>query len=574
MKGHLSTCIGWTLALLLCSVAPARGEVEFPNTNFHPAVSPLNYYVTEGGATLGHLAPSAALLLHYAHRPLRLIDPANDAYDHSLVTYQFNADLLVGLGLFDRLEVGLGLPVTLAQGTDGLEALGRSPGESIGAGIGDIRFVPKVRILTKRRITLAMAAPLSFPSGSKSNLLGDASVTFAPTVVGSYDHERVSVALNFGYRFRKEQSFTAPGDKQTVSIDDEVLMSVGGRVGLWKKLELIADLFWAFSAKELDKEEVQGELLPGLRYHLPMNLVANLAVGAGLTQGVGTPAFRILAGIAYAHERKEEPKPPPKPAEDPDPDRDGILGADDGCPYDPEDKDDFEDSDGCPEADNDKDGILDSADKCPNDPEDKDGFEDADGCPDTDNDKDGILDAEDKCPNEPEDKDNFEDADGCPDTDNDKDGIVDASDKCPNEPEMFNGFEDEDGCPDVAKGPVQITRNKIVVKPVHFATGKDVVLKRSMPILQMVAEAITKNPWVKKVRVEGHTDDRGKDDYNLDLSRRRAKTVMEHLVQFGVDQSKVESEGYGESNPVADNKSAAGRAKNRRVDFVIVDPPQ
>ena len=94
-------------------------------------------------------------------------------------------------------------------------------------------------------------------------------------------------------------------------------------------------------------------------------------------------------------------------------------------------------------GDKDGDGILDDVDKCPNDPEDKDGFEDDDGCPDPDNDKDGILDAKDKCPLEPEDKDGFQDEDGCPDPDNDKDGVPDASDKCPNEP----GPADNNGCP-------------------------------------------------------------------------------------------------------------------------------
>ena len=98
--------------------------------------------------------------------------------------------------------------------------------------------------------------------------------------------------------------------------------------------------------------------------------------------------------------------------------------------------------------DTDGDGIPDDKDKCPNEPEDKDGFQDEDGCPDLDNDGDGIPDAQDKCPNQAEDKDGFQDEDGCPDPDNDGDGIPDAADKCPNEPEDKDGFQDEDGCPD------------------------------------------------------------------------------------------------------------------------------
>ena len=113
------------------------------------------------------------------------------------------------------------------------------------------------------------------------------------------------------------------------------------------------------------------------------------------------------------------------------------------------------------ESDRDGDGIPDNIDKCPDDPEDRDGFEDEDGCPDPDNDKDGILDVDDLCPNDPEDIDGFEDKDGCPDPDNDKDRILDKDDKCPNEPEVYNGFEDEDGCPD--KGRVILRRGKLEI---------------------------------------------------------------------------------------------------------------
>ena len=121
------------------------------------------------------------------------------------------------------------------------------------------------------------------------------------------------------------------------------------------------------------------------------------------------------------------PPPPPKPL---DTDGDGIPDKIDKCPTEPEDKDGFQDEDGCPDPDNDNDGILDKDDKCPNEPEDKDGFEDEDGCPDPDNDKDGILDVDDKCPNEPGPKENG----GCPDNDRDGDGVVDRLDKCPDVP--------------------------------------------------------------------------------------------------------------------------------------------
>ena len=132
-------------------------------------------------------------------------------------------------------------------------------------------------------------------------------------------------------------------------------------------------------------------------------------------------------------------------------DKDGIGDDVDRCPVDPEDHDDFEDQDGCPDGDNDGDGVVDADDKCPNLPEDKDGDADDDGCPEADGgdrDGDGLPDASDMCPDEPEDMDGFQDQDGCPDPDNDADGILDVDDLCPNEPENLNGVNDADGCPE------------------------------------------------------------------------------------------------------------------------------
>jgi hypothetical protein len=159
-------------------------------------------------------------------------------------------------------------------------------------------------------------------------------------------------------------------------------------------------------------------------------------VGLGTTDAVGAPAWRGGVEVRF------EPTPTA------DADGDGIPDVRDQCPFEPEDRDGFEDADGCPDPDNDGDGIPDAVDKCPDEPEDRDNWQDEDGCPDPDNDGDGIPDVLDKCPYEPEDKDGFSDEDGCPDPDNDNDGIPDDLDKCPDEPEDRDGFEDADGCPD------------------------------------------------------------------------------------------------------------------------------
>ncbi|HMU41105.1 MAG TPA: OmpA family protein [Pseudomonadota bacterium] len=247
-----------------------------------------------------------------------------------------------------------------------------------------------------------------------------------------------------------------------------------------------------------------------------------------------------------------------------DADGDGIKDELDKCPDEPEDKDGFEDEDGCPELDNDKDGIYDTQDKCPMEPEDKDNFEDGDGCPDPDNDKDGILDKEDKCPVQPGHKDNQ----GCPDTDKDKDTVVDRLDKCPDEP----GSPNNAGCPE--KKYITITQEKIELKrQVQFATGKALINKDSFELLDEVVELVKKNPRIN-LRIEGHTDNKGKPKANFTLSQNRAKAVVDYLVKGGIDASRLSSEGFGQTCPVADNGSEEGREKNRRTDFFIAEPGQ
>ena len=208
-------------------------------------------------------------------------------------------------------------------------------------------------------------------------------------------------------------------------------------------------------------------------------------------------------------------------------------------------------------------------DKCPDDPEDFDQFQDEDGCPDPDNDQDGILDVDELCPNDPEDKDGFEDQDGCPDPDNDKDRILDKDDKCPNEPETYNGYQDEDGCPD--RGRVIVTDTSIeILDIVYFEYDKAIIKKISYPILDAVAATMQGNPSIQLIEVQGHTDERGDDAYNLDLSDRRAKAVKQYLMDKGVDEKRLTSQGYGETQPLDRNHNEAAWAKNRRVAFLIL----
>jgi len=258
--------------------------------------------------------------------------------------------------------------------------------------------------------------------------------------------------------------------------------------------------------------------------------------------------------------------------EPPDTDGDGLYDHLDGCPAAAEDRDGFEDGDGCPDADNDGDTIPDAADGCPDEAEDRDGRHDDDGCPEPEVDSDGDtrIDEDDPCPAEAEDVDGFEDADGCPEADNDRDGIPDQDDDCPLEAEVVNGQEDTDGCPDQTMARVE--RDRIVLEEmVHFEFNTAVLRPGSLRILQDVARLLQAHPEYRRISIEGHTDYRGSDEFNLRLSQQRADRVRDTLVRMGVEPERLETRGFGKTRPIAPGRTLADNRRNRRVEFVIVE---
>ncbi len=220
-------------------------------------------------------------------------------------------------------------------------------------------------------------------------------------------------------------------------------------------------------------------------------------------------------------------------------------------------------------GDRDGDGVLDDRDQCIDDPEDRDGFQDDDGCPDPDNDGDGLLDANDGCPNEAEDVDGFEDEDGCPDEDNDKDGILDVDDSCPLEPETVNGVRDDDGCPD--EGLIVMRDDRIVLEErVLFDVMRARVKSSAMPVLEAIVALWKQHPEWTKVRIEGHADARGDAAFNLALSDRRAANVRAALIQLGFDDDTVSAEGFGASRLLTSGTTEEDHRTNRRVEFVVI----
>ncbi len=239
-----------------------------------------------------------------------------------------------------------------------------------------------------------------------------------------------------------------------------------------------------------------------------------------------------------------------------DTDGDGIPDDIDRCPLDPEDKDGFQDEDGCPDPDNDGDGIVDTVDACPNMP----GPLENRCCPVMDSDGDGVPDNEDRCPQQAGPKENG----GCPDTDKDADGIPDRLDKCP---DQFG--PPPDGCPKKYT-LVEVKKDKIEIKQqVHFASAKFRVLPDSFPLLNQVVQVLNDFPTMR-VSIEGHTDNVGGEAKNMRLSQRRAEAVRDILVAKGIAPSRLEAIGYGPTKPLASNKTPKGKAKNRRTEFRII----
>ncbi|WP_420810052.1 adventurous gliding motility protein AgmC [Corallococcus macrosporus] len=537
---------------------------------YKPGPSSKDILGVQSAQVHSHLGWNVGVSVNYGDKPLNFLDPRTDRYITALVRSQVGIDLMGSVGLFDRFELGVLLPVTI-QRSQAAPMVDPSFNQGVGSGgIGDLRLVPKARLLEEGAFGLALTVPVVLPTGGGSDFLGSSGVGVQPRLVAEYG-ERFRLAANVGVDFRKQQQL------RNLNVGNAVSYGVGAELPFTVRevpLALAATVVGAVNLEQQDTEERPLELLAALKYRALGGFSAHVGGGPGLTRGYGTPGFRLLAGFSYSPEPSREQKP----AAPVDTDGDGLVDIDDACPTEPEDKDGFQDTDGCPDPDNDADGIPDTADACLNEPETVNGFEDTDGCPDVapppppvDTDGDGLMDPEDRCPDAPEDKDGFQDEDGCPDPDNDRDGIPDAEDTCPNEPETINGVKDEDGCPDKGTVKVLVDGERIVIlEKVYFATGKDVILARSFPLLKQVAAVLRANPQVELVRIEGHTDSQGNDAKNLDLSQRRANNVRDFLVKAGIAEGRMEAVGYGETKPVDTNKTAKGRENNRRVGFSIL----
>jgi outer membrane protein OmpA-like peptidoglycan-associated protein len=537
----------------------------------------------------------------------------------------------------DRVLITASLPITLLE--LGTPAGGVSPSGSVAVGDPRLgAWVRLFGQPYRSAVSLSVGLNAWIPLRRFGELSGvattssDQGLRFLPKLALGGLAKHIMWSFTAGFYYREPARIGAGVSDQGSSIGSELQLGfsisyadLDRRFAIGPEALLGTVLLGTDAVKPFSRDFTSLEVLLAGHYNIARLINLGAAVGFGALRTPGTPDARALLRIAYAPIRGPEdtdkdgipdkqdacPKEAGVRTDDasthgcPDRDRDGIVDANDRCPD--VHKGDHPDPTrlGCPAADRDGDGVFDHEDLCPDtakgpkpDPaklgcpagdRDSDGVVDPEdqcpdqaqgpkpdpaktGCPLSDRDGDGVADAQDQCPDLHQGSKPDPAKPGCPLPDRDKDSVVDVEDACPDQPGAPDTDPKKNGCP----GSVNISGGQLkIIQPVFFATGKDVILKKSFPILESVAKTLKAVPDIKKVEIGGHTDDRGKADMNRDLSERRAKSVMRYLTEKdGIEPSRLSAKGYGPDKPIADNKTRKGREKNRRVEFVITDPPQ
>jgi len=505
----------------------------------------------------------ANAILGYSHNPLRsdtvTSNPSAESRIDNPVQGQFTTYLSAGSEIANRLSVNLMIPITVLQLT------GNDPsGQDVGTGgigdakamLNDIRLDARVRTYEtdNHLLRIGGGGAVWIPAGNSNAFGGDGQATGYLYGSAEFNFGKFFIAGNLGPQFKPERSIG--GANGSLFIASEIRYSGGlylplrdGRVRLGGELWGTTGLTEsAGRGTFMTQRNTDFEWLAQVRYVLDerSRWYAEGGFGTRLAAGYGAPDFRMLIGIGhYLTMLDFEGKSPPRKVRN---------------NYTPTVDDYDRDSDG--------DGYPDSIDKCPTEKEDGKPPEPTDGCPAaSDRDGDGIPDAVDQCPDKPEDKDGIQDDDGCPEDDVDNDGVPDKEDKCPTVPGPRSSIAEKNGCPSLTRlgddGEVQL------LQPIEFETGRAVIKPGSFPILDEVVTLMKARGSIK-MGVYGHTDSRGIPAGNMKLSGDRAASVMSYLVSHGIAKSRLESKGFGQEKPIADNATDAGRAKNRRVEFKIL----
>lgn len=554
----------WAMAAVVLGFASgaAAQNPQIDLNQFRPSEIATDGFALSTADAQGHKRFGVSLWFDYSNDAFRIDNGTSG--DIGVVHQQVTGHLMWNLGLWDHLVLYMDIPYhfVIRDGSGqplppGLETLNPS-----GPSLGDIYFGARGNIWGTRddvaQIALQATLMINTASLSKSGQTYAGAVDESPYIGGWFEAmvtfnagKFIRVPIQAGYRLATADVRVTP----ELTVGDEWTFGGGVMAMLGQDRFMIsAEVFGRTAANPSvrTRQQTPVEVLGGFKWLPDFGLSVGAGGSAGVTDGYGAPDWRLFAMVGYTMPGNE------------DSDGDRVPDDVDKCPEDPEDRDGFEDEDGCPDLDNDGDEIPDIDDQCPDDMEDMDGFEDRDGCPDLDNDDDGIPDAEDRCPGESGPIENQ----GCPDPDSDGDGVPDRIDNCPRQP----GTIENQGCEE--KQLVRIGDDRLeILEKVYFKKGSAKLQKRSWALLDNVAAVLNAHPEIKKVRVEGHSDSTGNLGFNMRLSKKRADTVVRYLVGRGkVSRSRLVARGFGPKNPIVpDAKTKEELALNRRVEFHIVE---
>ena len=470
-----------SLVALLCSGGAfaqvvAGGDLQ----RFTPSGTPYTGFAAAAGELLDPGAWAIGAHVNYERNPLvYLVDGQRTA---ASIRNNTTLQLHGVVGIFERLELSLGVPVVLHQ--DGGDPLfGGGPSTAI----GDLRLRPRIQILQQWRngIALTLSPTLTVPLSRSNSFNSEGSVRFLPEAGVSWRGDRWFYSADALFRWRAAQS---PIDHALVGRELELVAAVGRTIS--RNVELILEMTGgvALETSSLGAKGNPLEGLTGLRFRLGDSWTLDLEGGMGILSAPGVPDYRAVAGLTYGE---------------------GRPRTNDTC---------------------------------------------------TRHDATGTYSVR------------------MLGHDTDGDGIDDACDLCPGQAGVA-----PDGCPAVAvclpppapAAPIKIvpvqTRRKVVALPIEFDFDSDEVRPASLPLIKEMVDELARLPSMMICRVEGHTDHIGDDEYNLDLSERRAASVVREMVKMGVDEKRLSSRGHGYRRPVAD-KTDQGRQKNRRVEFIFSLP--
>ena len=489
--------------------------------------------------------------------------------DHAVIQNQLAIYGNAGFEFFDRLTVALAfpwypyesgqLPVYSSAAIPGAATTRTTFASTDGPGAGDIRLDLRGVLLRSddRKSALGAMVNVFFPTGTTGNFGGDAKASVMAMITAETQVKFLILAANTGIAFRPSHAINDPIADSGLGVGNEWRWNVGAFIPLKDGKYRIGGSIFGQTGIQDEKIVTGNTIFRSRNTPIEFNIEGRMRfgpadhwyIGAGagssILRGYGAPDLRVLGVFGlYIPILDTDPKSPDKKA-DMKKWRQEHVG------------------------DRDHDGIPDDVDACPDDPEDHLGNDPNDGCPlPKDRDGDGIPDQFDKCPDVPEDKDGIDDGDGCPEDDVDNDGVPDAVDACPRVPGKPNKDPKRNGCPTTID--VDESGNIKVLQRVNFQVGTATLLPDSFPILQEVADYLKATPGIKKMSVEGHTDNTGSADLNKRLSQQRAEACMKWLVAHGVAADRLEAHGFGPDKPLVDNDTVENRAKNRRTEFNIV----